>query len=107
MWTEKSASRLPTAPVVAAGLAGGYLVASSTGVRPLGGLVLGAAGLLAGRTWWVRNGPARAGLLGGSYLLAFGLSHPLAKQIGAWPAVGVVSAITAAAAYLGSDRTRR
>lgn len=107
MSTESSVSRLPTAPVVAAGLAGGYLLASSTGIRPLGGVVLGAAGLVAGRIWLMRSGPATAGLLGGVYLLAFGASHPLAKQIGAWPAVGVVSAITAAAAYLGSDRAAR
>ncbi|HNQ07523.1 MAG TPA: hypothetical protein PKH97_10095 [Tetrasphaera sp.] len=107
MSTESSAGRLPTAPIVAAGLAGGYVVASSTGIRPLGGLVLGAAGLLAGRTWLMRHGPTTAGLLGGVYLLAFGASHPLAKQIGAWPAVAVVSAVSAAAAYFGSDRSAR
>jgi hypothetical protein len=35
---------------------------------------------------------------------AFGLSHPLAKKIGAWPSVLAVSAATAAASYAAADR---
>ncbi|MFN8098769.1 MAG: hypothetical protein U0Q21_10855 [Dermatophilaceae bacterium] len=102
----KSATDVATAPLVALGLAGGYLVARETGIRPLGGVLLGAAGLLAGRTWLARGGPAVAGGLGALYLLAFGASHPLAKQIGAWPSVGVVTAVAAGAAYAASDRRR-
>ena len=44
------------------------------------------------------------GLVGG-YLLGFGLSHPLAKQIGVWPAVLTVAAANAALSYALVDRT--
>jgi hypothetical protein len=95
---------IPTAPVVAAGLVGGYLVARETKVRPLGGAVLGIAGLAAGRTWLRTTGPATTAVLSGVYLGGFGASHPLAKKIGAWPAVLTVAAVSAAAAYGLSDR---
>jgi hypothetical protein len=39
-----------------------------------------------------------------AYVGAFGLSHPLAKRIGSWPAVLTVSAATAAASYVAADR---
>lgn len=39
-----------------------------------------------------------------TYIGAFGLSHPLARRIGAWPSVLAVSAITAAASYVAADR---
>lgn len=94
---------LDTAPVVALGLIGGYGVARATGVRALGGVVLGAAGLCAGRTWLARRGPATAAGLGAIYVLGFGLSHPLAKALGAWPSVLTVTAASAAAAHLLSD----
>jgi hypothetical protein len=42
-----------------------------------------------------------------AYLGAFGVSHPLAKRIGAWPAVLAVSAVTAAASYAMADRRAR
>ena len=42
--------RLPSAAVVAGGLIGGYAVARLTRVRALGGVVLLANGVLAGRT---------------------------------------------------------
>ena len=80
-------ARLPTAPVVAASLVGGYLVARETGVRPLGGAVLAAGGLVAGREWLRHAGPTGTAALGTIYLGAFGASHPLAKKIGPWPAV--------------------
>jgi hypothetical protein len=95
---------IPTAPVVAAGLLGGYLVARTTGVRPLGGAVLGAAGLFAGRTWLRTTGPATTALLSGVYLGGFGASHPLAKKLGAWPSVLAVAGVSAGAAYALSDR---
>ena len=94
---------VPTAPIVAAGLIGGYTAARVTGVRALGGVVLAAAGVYAGRTWLRRRGPATAGALGAAYLLSFGGSHPLAKKIGAWPSVLTVTALAAGAAYAASD----
>jgi hypothetical protein len=95
---------IPTAPVVAAGLVGGYLVARETGVRPLGGAVLGTAGVVAGRRWLRTAGPATTALLSGVYLGGFGASHALAKKIGAWPAVLTVAAASATASWLLVDR---
>lgn len=95
---------IATAPLVAAGLVGGYATARYSGRRELGGAVLAAAGAAAGRTWAREAGPATAALLGGTYLVAFGASHPLAKKVGAWPSVGIVTAVATAAAYVLNDR---
>ena len=101
---KKSPQEVSTATTTAFGLVGGYLTAVQTGIRPLGGVILGSAGYWAARSWAAKTTPATtAGLLGG-YIAAFGLSHPLAKKIGSWPAVGVVTAATAGAAYALSDR---
>ncbi|MEU4695110.1 hypothetical protein [Actinoplanes sp. NPDC023714] len=95
---------LPTAAITAGSLIGGWQVARSTGIRPLGGAVLAAGGILAGREWARRTSPAVTGALVATYLGAFGLSHPLARKIGAWPSVLAVSAATAAASYVLADR---
>ena len=79
----RSADTVATAPVAALGLIGGYIVARESGVRPLGGVLLGACGAYAGRTWLAVRGPGVAGALGGLYLAGFGASHPLARKIGA------------------------
>ena len=42
---------VPTAPVVAGSLVGGYAVARFTKIRPLGGAVLAAGGFVAQRQW--------------------------------------------------------
>ena len=49
------AHAVSTAPVTAFGLVGGYLTARETGIRPLGGVVLAAAGLYA-RLWSRQSG---------------------------------------------------
>lgn len=94
----------PTAPVVAAGLIGGFAAARYSGRRELGGVVLAAAGAAATNQWLHTKGPAVAGSLLGGYLFAFGASHPLAKKIGAWPSVFTVTAAAAGAAYVVADR---
>lgn len=96
--------RLPTSAVTAGSLIGGWQLARRTGIRPLGGVVLAAGGVLAGREWSRRCGALTTGALVATYLGAFGLSHPLAKKIGAWPSVITVSALTAATSYVVSDR---
>ncbi|CAA9338330.1 MAG: Integral membrane protein [uncultured Friedmanniella sp.] len=98
------ARSVSTAPVVALGLLGGYLTARETGIRPLGGVVLAAAGAFAGRTWLAKRGPAVTAGLAAVYLLGFGASHPLAKKIGAWPSVLAVTAVSAGASYALVDR---
>jgi hypothetical protein len=96
--------RVPTAAITAGSLIGGWQLARRTGNRPLGGVVLAAGGVLAGREWAKRTSPAVTGALVATYLGAFGLSHPLARRIGGWPSVLVVSALTAAASYAAADR---
>jgi hypothetical protein len=96
--------RLPTAAITAGSLIGGWQLARRTGKRQLGGAVLAAGGVLAGREWARRTSPAVTGALVATYAGAFGLSHPLAKRIGAWPSVLAVSAVTAAVSYAAADR---
>ena len=96
--------RIPTAAITAGSLIGGWQVARRSGNRQLGGLVLAAGGVLAGREWSRRTSPAVTAALVATYVGAFGLSHPLAKRIGSWPSVLAVSAATAAASYAVADR---
>ena len=97
---------LPTAPIVAVGIIGGYAAGRVTGLRPLGGAVLAAAGAAAGKQWAQTAGPVNAAVLSGVYTAAFGVSHPLSKKIGAWPAVFVAAGISAGASWLLADRNR-
>lgn len=69
------------------GLIGGFKTAQATKNRPLGGAVLVAAGAAAFFGWKKNRGARTAAALTTTYFLAFGVSHPLAKKIGAWPAV--------------------
>lgn len=92
-----------TALVVGTGLLGGWLSARETGIRPIGGAVLAAAGIWAGRSWLAKTNPATTAALAATYVGGFGLSHPLAKKIGSWPAVLAVTAATSGAAYYFSD----
>lgn len=103
--TLKSADAVNTAAVTSLGLIGGWVTARETGIRPLGGVVLAGAGVLAGRTWLRRDGVATCAGLSVLYLAAFGGSHPLAKRIGAWPSVLTVTGVVGCAAWALSDRT--
>jgi hypothetical protein len=97
-------AQVRTSAVSAGSLIGGYAVARQTHVRPLGGLVLAVGGGVCARQW-SRRGPGRTAGLLVAFLAAFGLSHPLAKKIGAWPAVLSVSAATAVLAHALGDRS--
>lgn len=97
----------PTAQLAAASLIGGYAVASSTGSRPLGGLVLAAGGLACVRLWSMRCGRRTAAELAGVGLVAFALSHVLALAVGAWPSVLLVSAVTAIVVWVRADAPLR
>ncbi|MEU9030586.1 hypothetical protein [Streptomyces sp. NPDC048383] len=97
-------ARVPSSVVAAAGLVGGYAVARWTGKRPLGGVVLGAAGLVAGREWQRRGGAPVAAGLGALYVAGFAGSHPLAKKVGAWPAVIGAAGVVAATTWAVADR---
>lgn len=93
-------NKTATSALAAAGLVGGYAVARQTGNRQLGGAVLAAVGGVCTYSWAKSSGPGRAAALLGTYVAAFGGSHPLAKKIGAWPSVGVVAAGTAVASQV-------
>ena len=100
----RDAHDVTTAPIAALGLVGGYVVARESGIRPLGGVVLGAAGLYAGRSWFAKAGVPGAAGLAALYLGGFGASHVLTKKIGAWPSVLTVAAASGIASWVVSDR---
>lgn len=100
------AERAPTAPLAAAGLIAGYGVAVGSGSRPLGGAVMAAFGLTCVGVWAHRDGRRTAAALTATGLFAFAASHGLGLLIGAWPAVLLVSAATAAACRRMSDARR-
>jgi hypothetical protein len=93
----------PTAPVAAGSLIAGYAVAAATGSRPLGGIVLLIGGVWCIRAWARRHGARTAASLACVGLGAFVISHLLALVIGAWPAVLLVAAVMAAAAWMRAD----
>lgn len=97
----------PTWIVAPLSLIVGFGVADVTGVRPLGGIVLFLAALWCGLEWRRERGLAVALGLVAVYLLAFGLSHPLGKQVGSWPSVFAVSLIVGAVIYAATKRHPR
>ncbi|MBD3916243.1 hypothetical protein [Nocardioides hwasunensis] len=99
-------SRLPTAPLLAAGLVGGFAVAQQTGVRPLGAAAMLGANVVAARQWYAVGGtPLTLGLTA-AYWTAMGAAHPLARRVGTWPSVLGVTASAAGAAWALADRRR-
>jgi hypothetical protein len=94
---------LPTAPLAAGSLIAAYGVVAATGSRPLGGVVLAAGGLCCIGIWRRRHGTRTAAQLGGVGFAAFVASHVLALGVGAWPAVLIVAAVTAAVAWALAD----
>lgn len=95
--------KLPSPLLTTVGLAGGFAVARATRNRPLGGAVWATAGLLCVPSWR-KAGLWRSLLLGVTYAGALGGSHPLAKRVGAWPSVAIVSASTATLSWALSER---
>ncbi|MFF7181710.1 hypothetical protein [Streptomyces sp. NPDC008121] len=91
--------RVPSPAIAAAGLVGGYAVARWTKKRPLGGVVLAGAGAVAVREWREAAGGKAAAGLAAAYVAAFAGSHPLAKKVGAWPAVFTVAGVVAGASW--------
>jgi thiol:disulfide interchange protein len=97
---------LATAPIAAVGLIAGFGVAVGSGSRALGGVVLACFGLWCIAIWLRRDGRRTAVRLTVVGLLAFALSHVLGLVIGAWPAVLLAAAATAAASWRLSDAHR-
>ncbi len=96
--------RVPTSLLAPLGLITGFGTAVGTGSRPVGGVVMALFGLTCIYFWVRRDGNATALRLTLVSLTAFVLSHALGLVIGAWPAVLVVSAITAWFCWRWSDQ---
>jgi CHASE2 domain-containing sensor protein len=94
---------IPTAPVAAGSLIAGYAAAAGSGSRPLGGVVLAAGGAWCLLAWRRRQGTRTALALGAAGLAAFAASHALARALGAWPSVLLVSSAMAALAWRQAD----
>ncbi|MFD4785796.1 hypothetical protein ACFWN1_01665 [Streptomyces sp. NPDC058459] len=97
-------AKVPGAAIAATGLIVGYGTARWTKKRPLGGVVLAAAGVVAAREWRARAGVPAAAALSGVYVAGFAGSHPLAKKVGAWPSVFGVAGAVALASWAVADR---
>ncbi|WP_406354121.1 hypothetical protein OHB56_16515 [Streptomyces sp. NBC_01635] len=97
-------AKVPGSVLAASGLVGGYGVARWTRKRPLGGVILAVAGAAAAREWRERAGGKAAGALSVAYVAAFAGSHPLAKKVGAWPAVFGVAGAVALTSWAVADR---
>ena len=77
----------------------GFAVASISGNRAAGGVVLVLGGIVCAR-WMTREvGEWRTVVALVAVLGLFVVSHPLGRLIGAWPAVLVVSAIAGSVCY--------
>jgi hypothetical protein len=96
---------LPSAPFAAGTLLAGWAAVEATGSRPAGGVVLLAGGLGCAALWRKRHGNRTALALTGVGLGAFVLSHVLSLGLGVgpWPAVIIVSAVTAAIVWAKAD----
>ena len=95
--------RVPTSLLAAAGLIAGYGAAVASGSRPLGGVVLLLFAVPCVAIWARRHGPSVTATLTLIGIGAFALSHALGVLIGAWPAVLVTAAGTAAVYWRLSD----
>jgi hypothetical protein len=97
---------LPTAPIAAAALIGGYAIVVASGSRPLGGLVMVAIGAVC--VWISTSRDSRTVTLRliAVAFVAFVCSHLLGLLIGAWPAVLLAASGTAAACWRLSDARR-
>lgn len=96
-------ARVPTSLLAALGLIAGFGTATSTGSRPVGGAVMALFGLTCIYFWVRRDGGRTAVRLTLVGLAAFVCSHILARAIGAWPSVLLVSAVTAWCCWRWSD----
>jgi hypothetical protein len=97
---------LPTAPIAAGALIGGYAVVVASGSRALGGVVLVALGLVCVAISASRDSRRTTALLVGVALIAFVLSHLLGLLLGAWAGVLLAALATAGACWRLSDVRR-
>lgn len=97
---------IPSPIVLAPAVLGGYAVGRSTGNRKLAGVAL-AAGLAVVAPRWAAGSPVLAAALTAGTVGLVGLSHPLSRRTGPWPAVLTTTAAAAALAAAGDRLTSR
>jgi hypothetical protein len=85
----------------------GFAVARATGVVWIGGIVLVLGGLWCAWKWWRTLGLVVALLGVAVYFVAFVLSHPFAKLVGAWPSTIIVALVAGALACVIEVRAAR
>jgi hypothetical protein len=90
--------RLSVALTAALSLVMGFGVASATGARWAGGIVLVLGWAWCARRWWQVGRTTAVGLTL-LFLAAFAVSHPLGHLIGAWPSVLLVAAVMGGASF--------
>jgi hypothetical protein len=89
-----------TALLAGGSLVVGFAVAQATGAREAGGAVLLAALAVCAVQWRRQAGALAATALVAVYVALFVASHLLARGVGGWPSVVLVSlAMTAASLY--------
>ncbi len=98
---------LPTWILAPLSLILAFAVADLTGVRPIGGVVLFVGTVWCALEWRRDHGLAPALGLVAVVLAGFAASHPLGDQIGAWPSVGVVSAVVGVVIWAAVGRRPR
>lgn len=104
MSADASGSRLLVALVAPLTLVLAFAVAQSTGVRPLGAVILLVGGLWCAVTMWRAVGWWRTVVVGAAFAAAFAISHPLGNVIGAWQAVLAVAIVVGALAWVLGGR---
>ncbi|WP_432564028.1 hypothetical protein [Kineococcus sp. SYSU DK003] len=97
---------IPSPALIGPAVLGGYAVGRRTGDRRLAGVAL-AAGLTAALPRWAGGAPGLAAALTAGTVALVGLSHPLSKRLGPWPAVLTTTAAAAVLAGVGDALARR
>lgn len=93
---------IPSPALIGPAVLGGYAVGRRTGNRKLAGIAL-AAGLGAAVPRWAKHSPVLAAVLALGTVGLVGVSHPLSKRLGPWPAVLTTSAAAAVLAGVGDS----
>ncbi|MEZ0164484.1 hypothetical protein AB2L27_06875 [Kineococcus sp. LSe6-4] len=95
---------IPSPVALAPAVLGGYALGRTTGNRKLAGVAL-VAGLGAVVPRWAAASPVLAAALAAGTVGLVGLSHPLSRRTGPWPAVLTTTAAAAALAAVGDRLT--
>ena len=99
--------RLAAFGLVAGGLLSGFVLGQGLGMPTWGGLVMAVAGVVAAAVMWRAGARAGIAIAGVTYVVAFGLAHPLGLIVGAVPAVVLAALVAGAVTFECTPRGRR